>query len=126
MPDFEKIMMNNETPEKIANFFVLHRDEESYLEGWISMEPSLDEFISLVQEEIEYSWGAEDSNIADYNLFHIDIEDKNNMKEIQDNNYYLLVRERPEIFIVVLHKSIKYRIIENIPAVFEWFMEIMS
>ena len=125
MPEFEKIMNNFEPPEIIANFFVLHRDEESYLEGWISMEPSLEEFKSLLQEEIEYSWGAEDSNIADYRLFHIDIDDKNNMKEIQNNDYYLLVRERPDIFIVVLHKNIKYRIIENIPAVFEWFMEVM-
>jgi hypothetical protein len=125
MPEFEKIMNNFEPPEIIANFFVLHRDEESYLEGWISMEPSLEEFKSLLQEEIEYSWGDEDSNIADYHLFHIDIDDKNNMKEIQNNDYYLLVRERPDIFIVVLHKNIKYRIIENIPAVFEWFMEIL-
>jgi hypothetical protein len=123
MPEFEKIMNNYDPPEIIANFFVLHRDEESCLEGWISMEPSLEEFISLLQEEIEYSWGSENSDMADYSLFHIDIEDKNNMKVIQDNDYYLSVRELPEIFIVALHKNIKYRIIENIPAVFEWFME---
>ncbi|MFW9819802.1 MAG: hypothetical protein ACFFE5_09350 [Candidatus Thorarchaeota archaeon] len=125
MPEFEKIMDNYEPPEIIANFFVLHSDEESCIEGWISMEPSLEEFIALLQEEIEYSWGIEDSHMADYNLFHIDLEDKNNMKEINDNDYYLFVREHPEIFIVVLHKSIKYRIIENIPAVFEWFMETL-
>jgi hypothetical protein len=125
MPEFEKVMDNHDPLEIIANFFVLYRDEESCLEGWISMEPSLEEFISLLKEEIEHSWGTEDSDMSDYSLFHIDLEDKNNMKEIQDNDYYLLVRECPEIFIIVLHKNIKYRIIENIPAVFEWFMETL-
>lgn len=125
MPEFEKTMENYKPSEIIANFFVLHRDEESCLEGWISMESSLDEFLSLIQEEIEYSWGSEDSIMTDYTIFHIDLEDKNNMKEIHNNDYYLMVRELPEIFIVILHNSIKYRIIENIPAVFEWFMETL-
>ncbi|MFX1417941.1 MAG: hypothetical protein ACFE9N_03355 [Promethearchaeota archaeon] len=122
MPDFEKIMENYEPPEITANFFVLYKDEEAWLDGWISMEPSLEEFISLIQEEIEYSWGLENADMRDYVIFHIDLDDKNNLKEIKDNEYYLYVRQHPEIFIVVLHKDIKYRIIENIPPVFEWFM----
>lgn len=125
MPYDEKIMENYEAPEVTANFIVLFRDEESWLDGWISMEPTLEEFISLVQEEIEYSWGSENADMKDYEFFHIDIEDKNNMKQIRDNDYYLRVRELPEIYIVVLHKNIKYRIIENIPAVYDWFMEIL-
>jgi hypothetical protein len=125
MPEFEKAMENYEPPEIVANFFVLDKHEDSWLEGWISMEPSLEEFISLLKEEIEYSWGEENANMSDYVIFHIDLEDKNNMKEIKENEYYLWVRELPEIFIVVLHKDIKYRIIENIPAVFEWFMGIL-
>ncbi len=123
MPDFEKIMKNYEPPEVTANFFVLYKDEESWLDGWISMEPSLEEFTSLIQEEIEYAWGSENANIADYIIFHIDLEDKNNLKEIKDNEYYQYIRQHQEIFIVVLHNDIKFRIIENIPAVFEWFME---
>jgi hypothetical protein len=125
MPDFEKIKNNLEPPEVIANFFALNKDEDLWLEGWISMEPSLDGFKSLLQEEIEYSWGSENADIKDYVIFHIDLDDKNNMKEIKENDYYLWIREHPEIFIVVLHKEIKYRIIENIPAVFEWFIRIL-
>ena len=68
MPDFEKIMENYDPPEITANFFVLYKDEESCLDGWISMEPSLEEFISLIQEEIEYSWGLENADVADYNF----------------------------------------------------------
>ena len=100
----------------------MYKDEESFLDGWISMEPSLEEFISLIQEEIEDAWGLESADMADYIVFHIDLEDKNNMKEIKDNEYYQWIRQHQEIFIVVLHNNIKFRIIENIPAVFEWFM----
>ncbi|MFX1569287.1 MAG: hypothetical protein ACFFCV_13065 [Promethearchaeota archaeon] len=122
MPDFEKIMANNESPEVTANFFVLYKDEEAWINGWISMEPSLEEFISILQEEIEYSWELEHIDMEDYLIFHIDLEDKNNLKEIKDENYYRWIKLLDEIFIVVLHKDIKYRIIENIPPVFEWFM----
>jgi len=122
MPDFEKIMKNNELSEVTANFFVLYIDEETWLNGWISLEPSLEEFISVIRDEIEYSWDLENIDMEDYLIFHIDIEDKNNMKEIKEDQYYQWVMQFEEIFIVVLHKDIKYRIIENIPPVFEWFM----
>lgn len=118
-------MENYDPPEVTANFFILYKDEEDYLDGWISMDPSLEEFISVLREEIEYSWDLENVDMADYMLFHIDLDDKNNLKEIKDNEYYQLVRLLQDIFIVVLHKDIKYRIIENIPAVFEWFMGIL-
>ncbi|TKJ24199.1 MAG: hypothetical protein CEE43_00515 [Promethearchaeota archaeon Loki_b32] len=122
MPDFENIMKNNELSEVTANFFVLYKDEETWFNGWVSLEPSLEEFISTIRDEIEYSWDLENIDIEDYLIFHIDIEDKNNMKEIKEDQYYQWVMQFEEIFIVVLHKDIKYRIIENIPPVFEWFM----
>ncbi len=122
MPDLEKTMKNNVLSEVTANFFVLYKDEETCLNGWISMEPSLEEFISVLREEIEYSWDFEKVDMTDYVLFHIDLEDKNNMKEIKEDQYYQWVMQFEEIFIVVLYKNIKYRIIENIPPVFEWFM----
>jgi hypothetical protein len=125
MPDFEKIMVNNETPEVTANFFVLYEDEEAWINGWISLDPSLEEFISNIQEEIEYSWQLENVDMENYLLFHIDIEDKSNLKEIKDDEYYQEIMQLNEIFIVFLHREIKYRIIENIPPVFEWFMETL-
>jgi hypothetical protein len=82
----------------------------------------LEEFISILQEEIEYTWELENVDMEDYLIFHIDLDDKNNLKQIKNDRYYQSVKLFDEIFIVVLHKDIKYRIIENIPPVFEWFM----
>jgi hypothetical protein len=59
----------------------------------------------------------------EYLLFYIDLDEKNNLKEITNELIYQKIKESEEIFIVVLHKDIKYRIIENLPLVFEWFME---
>ena len=122
MPDFEKIKKNYSSPEVTANFFVLYKDEETWINGWISMEPSLEEFISIVQEEIEYSWELGHIDIQEYLFFHIDLNDKNHLKEIKDDNYYQFIKRLDEIYIVILHKDIKYRIIENIPPLFEWLM----
>jgi len=124
MPDFGKIMNNIESPEITANFFVLCKDEDYWIEGWIAMEESFEEFIILVQGELEYSWGEQFSNMVDYIIFYIDLEDKNNLKEIKDEESYQKVIKLDDIFIVVLHREIKYRIIENLPPVFEWFTEI--
>jgi hypothetical protein len=122
MPDLDKIMNNNELPEVTANFFVLYKDEDTWLNGWISLDPSLEEFVSVLKGEIEYSWELENVDMAKYLFFYIDLEDKNNLKEINNNDDYQWVRQLTEIFIVALHEDIEYRIIENIPPVFEWFM----
>ena len=109
-------MQNIQPSEVTANFFVLFNDEDVAIDGWISLEETLPKFISLLQEEIEYA------NMNDYLIFYIDLDEKNNLKEITDESIYQKVRVLKEIFIVVLHKDIKYRIIENLPLVFEWFM----
>jgi hypothetical protein len=122
MPDSKKIMENFEPTEMTANFFVLFKDEIVSIDGWISLELTFSKFISLLQEEIEYCWGEEYADMDDYFLFYIDVDEKNNLKEIRGEEIYQKVRKLEEIFIVVLHKEIKYRIIENLPLVFEWFM----
>lgn len=120
--DFKKLMQNIQPSEVTANFFVLFKDEDIAIDGWISLEETLPKFISLLQEEIEYCWGPEYANMSDYLIFYVDLDEKNNLKEITDELIYQKVRVLKEIFIVVLHKDIKYRIIENLPLVFEWFM----
>lgn len=123
MPDFEKGKENYQPPEVTANFFVLYKDESTWLEGWISLGDSFEEFLLLIQGELEYSWDLQYVDMRDYITFHIDLQDKNKLKEIKNNEEFKSVRQLEEIFLVVLHKEIKYRIIENLPAVFEWFVE---
>ena len=123
MPDFEKIKENYQAPEATANFFVLYKDESTWLEGLVSLGDSFEELLSLIQGELEYSWDLQYVDMSDYITFHIDLQDKNKLKEIKDNKNFGSIRTLEEIFLVVLHKEIKYRIIENLPPVFEWFME---
>ena len=122
MPDKEDVMRNYEPLDVKANFIVLYNDEESSMDGWISLEDRLSDFISLLKSEIEYQWGAEFAYMDDYLIFYIDLNDKNRLKDIKDDDTFQLIKKLKEIFMVVLHKEIKYRIIENLPLVFEWFM----
>lgn len=119
-------LKNVHFPEVTGNFIVVYEDQETYLYGWIALDETFATFLSFLQEEIEYSWGQEYADMNDYLIFHIDTADKDKLKELSDNEYYQFVRNQDEIFIVVLHKKIKYRIIENIPSVYEWFMEDFS
>ncbi|MFW9785569.1 MAG: hypothetical protein ACFFFB_25020 [Candidatus Heimdallarchaeota archaeon] len=122
MPDYDKIMRNYQPSEVTAEFFILYKDEESSIDGVISLDQTFDEFLSLLRGEIEFIWGTEYANMDDYLIFYIDLNDKNRLKEVSDEKVYQTIRKVKEIFLVILHKEIKYRIIENLPPVFEWFM----
>ena len=52
-------MENFQLSGEIANFFVLFKDEDVSIEGWISLEDTFNKLISLIQEEIEYCWGED-------------------------------------------------------------------
>lgn len=123
MPDLEKIRQNQMVPEVTAKFFTLHKDESTYLSGWIALDRTLNRFISILLEEINYTWELNYQNMDDYAIFHIDIEDKNKLKEIKNEQSYQTVRNSKNIYLVILHKVIPYRIIENLPLVFNWFNE---
>ena len=71
MPDKEDVMRNYEPLDVKANFIVLYKDEESSMDGWISLEDRLSDFISLLKSEIEYQWGAEFAYMDDYLIFYI-------------------------------------------------------
>ncbi|KKK62938.1 hypothetical protein LCGC14_2999350, partial [marine sediment metagenome] len=94
-----------------------------WIHGGISLKKTFEEFLSLIEEEIGYLWGSEYADLADYIIFHIDIDDKNKLQEVKNGQIYQQLRKLKDIFIVVLHREIKYRIIENLPPVFEWFMD---
>ncbi|MHA2181247.1 MAG: hypothetical protein ACXAAH_07475 [Promethearchaeota archaeon] len=111
------------SPEVNANFIILFKDEIESIEGWIRLEKNLSEFKTRLQEEIEYYWGKNFAHMNDYLIFKIDTAEKNRLKEIATEEFYQNLKKLTQIFIVILHKEIKYRIIENLPPVFEWFME---
>ena len=121
MPDFEKIKQNQRFSEVTAKIFALDKDESTFLSGWIALEENLKQFISVLREEMQYTWNMKDINMEDYPIFHIDTEDKNRLKELNKNQDYQTVKKSKNIYIVILHKEIPYRIIENIPPVFNWF-----
>ena len=123
MVNKKKIIDNYDPPEVICKFFILDDIEESWLYGEITLDESLKQFIALIMAEIEYSWGSEFSDINDYFIYYIDTNDRNNLKEIKDETVYQTVKKLEEIYIAIIHKNITYRIIENIPPLFDWFMD---
>jgi len=122
MPDKKKILNNFRFPEVTAKYFVLNKDEETNLYGWITLDESFSDFLSLLREEMEYSWGIEFSRIDDYKIYYIDIENKYNLVEIINEETYRYARKLKDIFLAILHKKIKSNIVQNIPILYEWFM----
>jgi len=120
MVNKNKDMENFANPQSIGNFFVLYEDQEAYTYGWISIEGSLQNLRIRIEEELEFSWGLEFADISEYRIFNVEIGEHYNLKEIRDDLYYQHIKEQKEIFIVLLHKNIKTRLIENLPDIYEW------
>ena len=123
MPDFEKIKQNQQLPEVTAKFLALYKDQSTYLSGWIALDITLSQFASTIIEEINYSWDLGNQNMDDYAIFHIDTEDKNKLREIKKEQTYQAVRKSKTIYLVILHKDIRFHIIENLPLVYDWLSE---
>jgi len=85
-------MKNYDPLEVTANFIIVYKDEESSMEGWISLEKTMLEFISLLKDEVEYQWGTEFAYMEDYMIFYIDLNDKNKLKDIKDEDLEKLLR----------------------------------
>ena len=107
----KKILDNFQLSEVNANYFVLDKDEQTNLYGWIALDESFNDFLSLLRDEMEYSWGKEYSNLKEYNFYYIDLENKYNLMEINNEAIYHQVRKLKEIYLVVLHKDIKIKIL---------------
>ena len=121
MPDFKRIKQNQQSPEVTAKIYALEKDEIAFLSGWIALDRTLNQLTTSLLGEINYTWESNYQNLNDYVIFYIDIEDKNKLKEIKIEQIYRTVRNSKNIFLVVLHKEISSKIIENLPLVFEWF-----
>ncbi|TXT58192.1 MAG: hypothetical protein BAJALOKI2v1_420014 [Promethearchaeota archaeon] len=106
-----------------ANLIIVLEEEEDWVEGWMLMDYYFEDFKYHLEDEIEYTWGSEYADLNEYHLFYIDIDDKNHLKEINTEQEYQEIKEKDEIYLVVLNKEIKYRFIENLPCVFDWFSD---
>ncbi len=110
-------------PDVSGNFFILYEDEKDYLHGWMSLEGGFDEFLENIQDQLKLLWGEKDTETKDYIIYYIDVLDKYNLVKISNNDIFQELKNQKEIYIVVLHKNIDYKIIQNIPIVYEWFIE---
>jgi hypothetical protein len=106
--------------QKSGNFFILYKDQEAYIYGWIDLDGNLDDLMHRLEDELEYAWGLDYADINDYNLFNVEIGDHYDLVKIEDNFYFEKIKRQSEIFIVLIHKSIKTRLIENLPEIYEW------
>jgi len=124
MTDFRKKIIDNFNDSTVkARLFVLNSDETLYLEGFIELDENFEEFVIFLTSEIKFTWNMKLLDISSFLILYIDTENDNRLIPIKSNDIYQLVRKMKDIFIVVLHQDIESRIIENIPLVFDWFMD---
>jgi len=126
MPEKKEKIQNIRFPELTSNFIVLDENEDAYIDGWMSLEGTFEDLLENVQDQLKLPWGSKYKEMNDYIIYYIDILDKYNLICITDNEIFQDVKELNEVFIVVLHKNIEYKIIQNIPVVYDWFINSHS
>jgi hypothetical protein len=109
-------------PDKIFDYIIVHEDEESYLEGWMSLEGSFEELLENLRIILESAWGSKYTSVSDYKFYYIDVLNNYNLIYFTNNKIFEEIKKLNEIFIVILHEKIEFKIIQNIPVVYDWFM----
>ncbi|MFX1303645.1 MAG: hypothetical protein ACFE9X_09830 [Promethearchaeota archaeon] len=118
-------MKNSITNEIIGKYFVLNKTQSNFIQGWISINRSLKQFIKEIKEEIEYEMDLEKVFIENYLMFFIDLND-NKLIEIKDDKTLSNIRSNNKIFIVLLDKTIKFSKIEDIPLLYKWYLDNLT
>lgn len=118
-------MKNSIRNEIIGKYFVLNKTQSNFIQGWISINRSLKQFIKEIKEEIEYEMDLEKVFIENYLMFFIDLND-NKLIEIKDDKTLSNIRSNNKIFIVLLDKTIKFSKIEDIPLLYKWYLDNLT
>ncbi len=126
MPEKKEKVQKIRFPDVTCDFIVLHEDREAYLNGWTSLEGSFEDLLENMEFELEASWGSKYAEMDDYIIYYIDVLDKYNLIYLTDNEIFQEIKKLDDVFIVILHKNIKYKIIQNIPVVYNWFINLHS
>ncbi|MFX0034841.1 MAG: hypothetical protein ACFE9I_04270 [Candidatus Hermodarchaeota archaeon] len=118
----DKIERNSIPSEVIGKYFALNKAQDKQIQGWITINKSLKEFIKSIKEEIEYEWDLERIFIENYLMFYINTDD-NAMIEIKDDKTLNALRRNKKIFIVILDKMIPFKTIKDIPILHKWYLD---
>ncbi|MFX1380280.1 MAG: hypothetical protein ACFFA4_14425 [Promethearchaeota archaeon] len=121
----EKDIKNFSSNEVIGKFFVLNALKNSYIQGWMTIEKSLRQFIRDIKEEIDYEWDSEKVIIEKYSLYYINTNN-NFLIEIKDDKTLNSIRRNDKIFVVLLDKLKKFNKVEEIPLLNKWYLENLA
>jgi len=111
--------------EVIGKYFVLNKSQDSYIQGWLTIDKTLKAFIKNLKEEIEYELDLENIFIENYILYSIDINN-GSLIEIKDDKKLNNIRRNDKILIVLLDKRINLNKIEDIPILQKWYLDSVA
>lgn len=108
--------------EVIGKYFVLNKSQDSYIQGWLTIDKTLKQFIKNLKEEIEYELDLENIFIENYILYSIDINN-GSLIEIKDDKKLNNIRRNDKILIVLIDKRINLNKIEDSPILQKWYLD---
>ncbi|MFX1409774.1 MAG: hypothetical protein ACFFA6_05445 [Promethearchaeota archaeon] len=120
MKNNQKIVKKNYSNELIGKFFILNKTQQKWIEGWISIDKNLRQFLKNVKDEIESEWDFEKINIENLLLYYIDTN-SNTLIPIKDDKILQSIKRYEKIFIAILDKTIKFNKVEDIEPLYNWY-----
>ena len=121
MNHYEDILKDYPSNDIEGKLFVLDKTQQKWFQSWISIDSNLKAFTKNLKEEIDYSWNVDNIFIENFLIYYINT-DNDTLIEIRDNKTLSLARRREKLFIVLLDKNLKFKTIEDIKPLHEWYL----
>ncbi|MFX1317184.1 MAG: hypothetical protein ACFE9T_15085 [Promethearchaeota archaeon] len=120
MKNNQKIVKKSYSNELIGKFFILNKAKQKWIEGWISLDKNLKQFLKNVKDELEYEWDFEKVNIENLLLYYIN-PNTDKLIQIKDDKTLQSIKRYEKIFIAILDKTIKFNKIEDVEPLYNWY-----
>ncbi|MCP4760582.1 MAG: hypothetical protein GY870_02300 [archaeon] len=118
----KRIIENYVPPDVIGDYYVINENKELALDAWIALEEEYEGFYNFIIGEIEYHLKIKLPDSITYCVFHVDRENNDKLIQIKDQEAYSSMRNNCEnrIKIIIIHKAIDSKEIENHPKLQKW------
>jgi len=109
--------------DTLAAFYVIGKNPNEVISGWIALEDGLDEFREIIFEEMEFTLQAKISKQDDYKLFFVDRATRNSLSPIGNQQAFEHLKKMDGIRLMLLHSSVDTKQVESHPRFQDWLEE---
>jgi len=127
--NFIKEEYNDVFTEIHGFYYIILENKMEEIEGWASIDDKLEDYLTYLNEQIEFEYGYEynSKNLMDeFNLYFICVFENNSFYLIKNQTDFNLIKKIAPKFFLLLHKNHNVEYVQRSPQFNEWIRNSLT